>query len=1113
METEAARPAHRSMADVEQLIKQLYGPGSKQDYTKLNDDLIQLQLSPGGWNLADQLMNSDDANVRFYAALTFIVKLNNDGPNLDENTALSIRSRLIYWLVRLSQEPGKGQFVTRKLCAALVTYFIRSPLPWPRPVVQLAIALDTQQSDVPDSALQSVPSIPRLFWSMPQQQLEVLLCFAETLAEEVSKLSVTQQAFARQHAEMAVSLNDVGELLQWSLGPTVGFAAKSNALPAYAAWANYSQDARFNVEALQPLRALLEQVSNCLLDQSLATEALAILRDRLDCYADFFQPQHMQHLARIIAQHITPQLQRAISEEDTDSVALVQFIVAFGCANIQKVIEDPDNELESRSIIKILTDILTLEGFPGDADSLSVHTIEFWNTYIEYINDTVYSLGSNDEQPAWIAPAKSVLTQTVGLLWNKLWIPSAGVSKGWGDAEHDAFKDFRLDTTDLMLSIFAFLGQDMLEQLVSFTLQSLEMKRWRGVEAALFSLNTLSDNVLEDGTTEQAVEALFRSDLFVQVADFSQTISTQTRRTAIDTLGSYGQYIERHPEFLPNTVRFLFASLEMAGLANAAAKSIDSLCSTCRANLTHEIPGFLAQYERFLGADTNDPYTKQKVIGGIAAIIQALSPESAKAEPLLALLSNIERDVEMAKHYASTGDTEMTELIGVTALQSLTAVGKGLQVPDDIPINIYDDDERPTYQDSFWVSEDGHRVQQRIIGCFSVLSVVGQYGEAVDAACQVLRSGLAETQPGPFVLPPSVTINFLQQCSVTTPQLESVLSTASMLVTGSSKGGHRLADEDATALYASVASFAITLGRPSNDPAVASSCIEFMTRLMPSYTHILLGHITEALLDFTLTAIGSSEPFPKRSACEFWNKLFKTQNDAISADTKDRIRQVIDTFGPRFVFSLVQQIGGRANRSDLDTLCEPLKTLLLHHKHTQKWLQYALEAEGFPSEHVGMGEREKFLRSLSTGVRSDGRLLKTIVKAFWAECRVIDATRLMRPAVLFGPSVKIPPTARVASKVLDQGKRLNTEGSFSNTPLGPIVRKRHAEEDDHDRVWKRRADEDDHDLIHRTRLGRPPCSLPVSEESGDLIELMYPSSKTKQKDEAFQETFSDDSDG
>lgn len=62
-----------------QLVKCLYKPGPARVITQINDQLQQLQTSSEGWQLADQLLGSSDANVRFFAALTFQVKLNNDG--------------------------------------------------------------------------------------------------------------------------------------------------------------------------------------------------------------------------------------------------------------------------------------------------------------------------------------------------------------------------------------------------------------------------------------------------------------------------------------------------------------------------------------------------------------------------------------------------------------------------------------------------------------------------------------------------------------------------------------------------------------------------------------------------------------------------------------------------------------------------------------------------------------------------------------------------------------------------------------------------------------------------------------------------------------------------
>ncbi len=62
-----------------QLVKRLYQSGPAKMITEINDQLLKLQHAPEGWQLADALMSSSDQNVRFFAANTFTVKLNNDG--------------------------------------------------------------------------------------------------------------------------------------------------------------------------------------------------------------------------------------------------------------------------------------------------------------------------------------------------------------------------------------------------------------------------------------------------------------------------------------------------------------------------------------------------------------------------------------------------------------------------------------------------------------------------------------------------------------------------------------------------------------------------------------------------------------------------------------------------------------------------------------------------------------------------------------------------------------------------------------------------------------------------------------------------------------------------
>lgn len=85
-----------SVTQVEELIKRLYTPGSAAQ--AISNQLIQLGRSPNGWNLADGLMASNDASVRYNAAIMFTAKLNNEGSVSDPELSLRWDSPLIYRL-------------------------------------------------------------------------------------------------------------------------------------------------------------------------------------------------------------------------------------------------------------------------------------------------------------------------------------------------------------------------------------------------------------------------------------------------------------------------------------------------------------------------------------------------------------------------------------------------------------------------------------------------------------------------------------------------------------------------------------------------------------------------------------------------------------------------------------------------------------------------------------------------------------------------------------------------------------------------------------------------------------------------------------------------------
>ncbi|EME81868.1 uncharacterized protein MYCFIDRAFT_138085 [Pseudocercospora fijiensis CIRAD86] len=960
-----------------QLVQRLYLPGTPTVITAIDDQLKLLQHSPQGWQLADALLASPDQNVRFFAALTFQIKLNNDGTKLDASTAHAVLTRLVSWTVRL-ERAGEGDLVRKKLCAALGTYFLRSSVPWNRPLLHLAASF--QQGDaLQDEQLPAAhDALDQFLPLLTESQLIMMLQLCGQLATDATKVDTTTPASAQVHDQMEQLVQDASRLMRSALDrpitPLSG-KVKAESLVCFLNWY---------------LRRLVIPLVGLLTDDLLQSEAMDVFRDILESYTSFFQPQHMNVISTVIQEHVQSRLLQGLQDMEPEVLPVAQLVIAHGIANIQQIVEHPE---QNSTTLQLIFAILQAPGYPGDEDEVSIHTIEFWNTYIEYVNDVTYPNTSTETQQPWIGQAKATCTNLTALLWQKMKTPEAEVAKEWTDAESEGFKEFRMDASDLMLSIYVFLGSGMLQQLINLALNALQSQNWQDVEAVLFCINTLADNVLEEQAAEDMLLAIFRSPLYRIVGDFSISMPTQARRTAVDTLGAYGQYIERHAEFLPDTLRFLFASLENQGLYLSAAKSIASLCSTCRSSLTGELDGFLAQYNRFAQSETSEPYTNEKVIGAIAAIIQAVTPDQAKAGPLSSLLDIVDGMIASARQFGQQSNPEMANVFGTSAIECLAAIGKNLQSEDDTPIDLYEDQIKPKDQESFWLSQDGLAIQNRILAsCQNVRQLLPSSSEVVEGICKVLRSGYAETEPGPFVFPPSYTVAFLKTCSIHTPNVETVLSMTGTLVLQYSRKDQPQVDDVVADIYQHVVTFVQALQDPTKDPGVAQGCIDVFNRMNPRYTHIFLdasgtGESTQLVLNFALKALDGQDLMPKRAACDFWANLVKPPTAPKDEAIRQRLSQAVIAYGPLLTQALMNQITGRGQRSELEQLCEPLKALISTQPASKTWMEAAL-SQITPANPSADDEAEKrrFVAALLS-VRGDTRKTRDLVKNFYASCR------------------------------------------------------------------------------------------------------------------------------
>lgn len=168
-----------SIARAVELIEILNNPAHNVSATEASNALIDIQLSPSGWTIGDQLLQSELSSQRFYGAITFQIKLNRQSHSLSSQDASYIQTRLLDALVHCAHTETPG-FVLKKLCGCLATFFIKTPDPWNHALGNVILQL--ARVDTSDSTR----SVSEVIRSLSDKQKTVALRFGASLAEDVA---------------------------------------------------------------------------------------------------------------------------------------------------------------------------------------------------------------------------------------------------------------------------------------------------------------------------------------------------------------------------------------------------------------------------------------------------------------------------------------------------------------------------------------------------------------------------------------------------------------------------------------------------------------------------------------------------------------------------------------------------------------------------------------------------------------------------------------------------------------------------------------------------------------------------------------------------------------
>ncbi|KAL2868217.1 putative importin 13 [Aspergillus lucknowensis] len=991
------------------LVSQLYDPTNTANPTKIKviqEHLQNLQKGPHAWVIANSLLNDESTDLRFFGALTFTVKVNHDWQNLTTSDAQELIGRLIDHYVFLVNG-GERPLVIRKLASTLATIFLKANAPWARAILSLGASLRSGKNVYEDEC-RSISLQNDILPALAESQVVSLLYFSNILAEEINRLGSESRRAEDVH-RISENIKDAFLVVEFVLSQILQHDASgtsiskevpgSEAINSYQTWISVRSTFQL-YDSISP--AQLVPATNCVI-QSLTVSSLSkttahILIEIMGWRDSMLSQDHISAICEYIvsdpgASHITSIME---GDFDDENMTFLELLLAYSSLKQTQLLTQPLDEKHER-VLALLHALFKAPGYAAVDDPAAPLVLEWWTEAADDLQDSFLEPGAHQGPES----AKQNLAHVALDCFEKLKYPTSEELREWNDDDRSEFGSFRRDVCDFLLAIYPILGVELVHVFQAQARTSLTSQDWRTFEAAIFCVAQLSEAVDENQHADDCLNSIFFCDEFSRLCEGDRMmIPDKSRQTLVDMLGKYQSYFERTHALLPRVLTFLFASLDIASCATTASRSIAHLCRSCRNALRFELPAFISQFEQFRVKPTATAQTMEKVLEGIAAIIQNLPADEEKAPFLERILQFFHEQAELARTEAAHGSIEPARSRGHMVLRCLASIGKGLRTDGEVVLDSPQGTEGDPYPPTFWNTGIGAVSQNLIMQCMRLLMTDFPFDAAIiEATCDTLKAGFTESA-GPYVFPPGMTVDFVKSIPLGTSGTDMVMGTASAFLASHSAHPQKVCDEAVALILHVYETFCWVQEKPElYDPEIANSGIDFLTRLLPKYYPYLFaltytpqgsGHrpsVVQAISNFTLLSLQGPEPIPLRSASQFWVSVL---NLPIEAEV---VQNTIRDCLPALCRILVMQIAGRCARSDLEHLTDVLRRVIFkQHGHARPHLTAALAELGSGNtgqEHAHVPppeERQRFLSSLLTARGARTQTLQ-LVRAFWIKCR------------------------------------------------------------------------------------------------------------------------------
>ncbi|KAK9459309.1 armadillo-type protein [Lipomyces oligophaga] len=971
------------------------------------------------------MLASDHSNVRFFGALTYTVKLNNDWDTIPDESLGILLQKLLAWFVLYRSGP---RFITQKLASTLVLALVKTvqntgQLSNVEPIYCVVYSISTGSAVlIQDINFITRPDLSTLISTLSAQDLDVIFLFCTTFAEELARADVPRSDRSSLASFLYVNsppaLTAVKSILRF--GPTNissdMYSVLTSALRCYRSWslalASTSSSSTFDLRPVSDLFCDVIPFLQIESDETVFGTVSEVLIDFME-WADKLVNVDARKL--LLGLFTGDWAATKISEiaASSDSDIHQSFLNSF-CSFGQLVVNEAALHLdmpEYRRLIDLTTELLKVPGYAIQDENISPRVLEFYEFFVESV---LYDDPDSSPHSQVFKQAAEVMSQVITLLWKKVQVPVTGERKAlWSQDTHDKFVAFRRDVAEIIESSYQLVRPKLFQDLVDYIVQSVATITsnidWPAVEASLYFINTILQSLPTEPEEYQSVGILLDSELFALLPGSTIVRARQTSLLLIGSAIPYFQSDQGKP-YINKAVPYLFQCLATSSLALAASRSIFQLCSDCASSLAASIPDFLTVYRDMLiqGRLSVDGVAKERIAGAIAEVIQqGESDVDRKTSYLAELICLIQIYAQQALDFSSnhndssskSADLLSPQEVAASVLKALALVGKASRSIDEVESEII----IPTSNVDYWTEPScpGYIIRQEILDIVVTLSekvsvFIGDLAIRQNA-CAVFRAGLAESVPGPFTFPARTVLEYIR-AEVRIGKLQTIqpifnLSSALVVSSSSSRSTSGTADLDVFTDLLEILFIGAVMPNMSAgaslDPDINQGMLDVLEKYFKSYIAVLFSSswFEPLVCEYAVAMLTAREPLVVKSAVKFWTSLLTSTSEA--ADLATAIEKVISFTAPLALSKAVWAICGNVPRSLVGDYAQLIKTAFRVRPggDAQKWISDSLLAKSAVELMTAENLKERSLL-IEKLTRLRGRPpTETIIKEFWLSQR------------------------------------------------------------------------------------------------------------------------------